>query len=71
MEAIAAVSNAAIRNGMFHFEQKAFGDVQCLLPYYQGVSYYLEMVRRLSEFLSSFFYFQSLLQKRYLNASLS
>ena len=58
MEAIAAVSNAAIRNGMFHFEQKAFGDVQCLLPYYQGVSYYLEMVCRLSEFLISFFTFR-------------
>ena len=55
MEAIAAVSNAAIRNGMFHFEQKAFGDVQCLLRYCQGVSYSLEMVCGLAEFLSSFF----------------
>ena len=63
MEAIAAVSNAAIRNGMFHFEQKAFGNVQCLLCYCQGVSYYLEMVCGL--WISQlFFYFQNLLQKK-------
>lgn len=62
MEAIVAVSNAAIRNGMFHFEQRALGDIERLLHNCQGV--------RLTLNSPVLFYFLSLIQKRCLNVGL-